>query len=84
VVRPALPQHPNQYDPQGPTLLTIDQELGEGASLGVPPVPADRIPPIEVREHQYVEELGAGSRTERVEAIPERRRSSSSGLIGGA
>jgi hypothetical protein len=24
-----LPQHPNQYGPQRPFLLTVDQELGE-------------------------------------------------------
>jgi hypothetical protein len=35
------------------------------------PVRADRVDPIEVGEHEDVEQLGAGSRTERVQALPD-------------
>jgi hypothetical protein len=29
-----VPQHPDQHRPKNPILLPLDQELGEGASLG--------------------------------------------------
>jgi len=52
-----------------PVLLAVDQQLTEGAgSLGSPRTP-DRVRPLEVREHEGVEQLGAGSRPEGVEAL---------------
>jgi hypothetical protein len=48
-----------------------DQQLGEGAGLRVPPELADPVGPVEVGEHQDVEELGAGSRPERAESLLE-------------
>jgi hypothetical protein len=48
-----------------------DQQLGEGAGLRVPPELADPVGPVEVGEHQDVEELGAGSRPERAESLTE-------------
>jgi hypothetical protein len=56
-------------------------QLGEGP-FRVPPELSDAVGPIEVGEHEDVEQLGAGSRTEGVEAIPEA--ASSSGRIAGA
>jgi hypothetical protein len=52
-----------------PVLLAVDQELGEGEGLEVPSVRADRVCPIEVGQHQDVEQLGAGSGVERVETL---------------
>jgi hypothetical protein len=43
-----LSQHPDQHRPERPVLLTVDQELGEGAGLRVPPVAADRVGAFEV------------------------------------
>jgi hypothetical protein len=60
----ALSQHPHQHRPKGPVLLAVDQELGEGAALRVASVLADPVGSFEVREHQDVEQLGAGSGTE--------------------
>jgi hypothetical protein len=65
-----LPQHHDEYRSEGPVLLAVDQEFGERPGLGVPLVGADRIDPVEVRQHEDMEELGAGSGTERVEALP--------------
>ena len=39
--------------------------------FGVPPVGADRVGPLEVREHEDVEKLGAGSGAEGVETVSE-------------
>ena len=39
--------------------------------FGFPPVRADTVGAVEVGEHEDVEELGAGSGTEGVNAIPE-------------
>ena len=47
-------------------------ELGERSSLRVPPVLADPVGAFEVGEHQNVEQLGAGSGTEGVQALTER------------
>jgi hypothetical protein len=47
------------------------QELGEGAALWIAPELSDPVGALEVGEHQDVEELGAGSRTERIQALPE-------------
>ena len=65
-----IPQHADEHRSKHPVLLAVDQELGEGPRRGVPPVRADRIGPLEVGERQDVEQLGAGSRAECIEAIP--------------
>jgi hypothetical protein len=44
-----LPQHPDE-DPQRPILLAVDQELGEGPRLRVPPELADPVGSLEVGE----------------------------------
>ena len=41
----SLPQHPDQHRPRRPILLAVDQELGEGAALGVAPELADPVTP---------------------------------------
>jgi hypothetical protein len=43
----------------------------KGATLQVAPELADAVGPFEVGEHEDVEQLGAGSRTEGVEAFSE-------------
>jgi hypothetical protein len=52
--------------------FAVDQQLGEGAALRVPPELSDPVGALEVGEHQDVEELVAGSRTERVQALARR------------
>jgi hypothetical protein len=47
-------------------LLAVDQELGEGAGLGVTPVGADRLGAIEVWKSEDVEEFGSSRRRERL------------------
>jgi hypothetical protein len=64
-----LAEHSDEHSPQRPILLAVDQELGEGATLWVAPELADPVGSLEVGEHQDVEQLGAGSRTESVEAL---------------
>ena len=64
-----LSQHPDQHRPQRPILLAVDQELGEGAGLRIAPELPDPVGTVEVGEHQDVEELGAGGRTEGVESF---------------
>jgi hypothetical protein len=66
-----LSQHPNQHRPEHPILLAVDQELGEGATLRKAPELSDSVGPLEVGEHEDVEQLGAGSGTEGVQALPE-------------
>jgi hypothetical protein len=78
----ALPQHPHEHRPKPPILLAVDQELGEGAGLGVSPELADPVGSLEVGERQDVEQLGAGSGTEGVEPLSERRTfSGSDGIV---
>jgi hypothetical protein len=60
----AFPQHPDQHRPKRPILLAVDQQLGEGAALWVAPELSDPVGSIEVREHEDVEQLGAGSEAE--------------------
>jgi len=67
VVSVSLPQHPDEHRSEGPVLLAVDEELGEGATLRVALELADPIGSLEVGEHQDAEKLGAGSRTEGVE-----------------
>jgi hypothetical protein len=66
----ALPQHPDQHRPERPVLLAVDQQLGEGAALRIAPELSDPVGSLEVGEHQDVEELGAGSRTKGIQALP--------------
>jgi hypothetical protein len=63
-----LPQHPDQHGPKRPILLAVDQQLGEGPRLRVPPELSDPVGALEVGEHEDVEQFGAGSGTEGVEA----------------
>jgi hypothetical protein len=58
-----LAAHPDEHRPKGPVLLAVDQELGEGPRRGIPPLGADGVGPVEIRQHEYVEQLGAGIRT---------------------
>jgi hypothetical protein len=67
----SLPEHADEHRPERPVLLAVDQELGEGAALRVAPELADPVGPLEVGEHQDVEQLGAGSRPEGIEALTE-------------
>jgi hypothetical protein len=60
---------PTSTGPERPVLLAVDQELGEGATLRVAPELSDPVGPVEVGELKDVEEFGAGSRAERVEAL---------------
>ena len=55
-----LPQHPDEYRPERPILLAVDQQFGEGAALRVGPELPDPFDPLEVGEHQDAEELGGG------------------------
>ena len=48
----------------------VDQEFGEGAALGVSVELADPTGAVEVGEQEDVEQLGAGSRREGVQALP--------------
>ena len=66
-----LPQHPDEHRPQRPVLLAVDQQLGEGATLWVAPELADPVGSLEVGQHQDVEQFGAGSGAEGVEASPQ-------------
>jgi hypothetical protein len=52
-------QHAYEHGSKYPILFAVDQELGEGATLRVAPELADSVGPLEVGEHQDVEQLGA-------------------------
>jgi hypothetical protein len=54
-------EHANEHRPKGPVLLAVDQELGEGAGGGVPPVRANPLGAVEGRVHQDAEQPGAWS-----------------------
>ena len=66
-----LPQHPDQHRSKRPVLLAVDQQLGEGATLRVAPELSDPVGAVEVGQHEDVEQFGAGSRREGVQALPE-------------
>jgi hypothetical protein len=66
-----LPQHADEHRPKDSVLLAVDQELGEGPCLGVPSAAPDRVGAVEVGQHEDVEQLGAGSWAEGVEALTE-------------
>jgi hypothetical protein len=51
-----------------PVFLAVDQQLVEVATLRVVPELADPLGALEAGDHDDVEQLGAGSRPERVEA----------------
>jgi hypothetical protein len=57
---------PYEHRAEPSVLLAVDQQLGEGAALRVAPELADPVGSLEVRQHQDVEQLGAGSRPEGV------------------
>jgi hypothetical protein len=59
-----FPQHADEHRPKDSILLAVDQEFCEGATLRVAPELSDPVSPLEVGEHEDVEQLGAGSRTE--------------------
>jgi hypothetical protein len=67
----AVSQHPDEDGSERPILLAVDQQLGERTALGVAPELADPVGPLEVGEHQDVEQLGAGSRPHGVEMCPQ-------------
>ena len=69
-----VPQHADEHRPERPILLAVDQKLGESATLRVAPELSDRVGSLEVGQHEDVEELGAGSGAERVQALPESAR----------
>jgi hypothetical protein len=52
-------KYADEHRPERPVLLAVDEQLGEGAVLRVPPELADPVGPLEVGEHQDVEHLGA-------------------------
>jgi catechol 2,3-dioxygenase-like lactoylglutathione lyase family enzyme len=52
-------QHPDEHRSERTVLVAVGQEFGEGPCLRCPEL-ADPIGPIEVGEHQDVEQLGAG------------------------
>jgi len=58
-----LPQHANEHGPKDSILLAVDQEFGESPGLGITPELADPVGPVEVGQHQDVEQFGAGSGT---------------------
>jgi hypothetical protein len=64
-----LPQHPDEHRPERPVLLAVDQELGEGAALWVTPELSDPVCPLEVGEHEDMEELGTRSGTQGLQAF---------------
>ena len=63
-----LPQQSDQHRPKRPVLLAVDQQFGEGATLQVAPELSDPVGSLEVGKHEDVEQFGAGSGTEGVEA----------------
>jgi hypothetical protein len=75
--RALLPFHLRQESehdrPRRLVLLQVDQQLAEGPGLRVPPELADPLGPVEVRETEDVEELGASRWGEGLEACPEPR-----------
>ena len=61
----------DEHSPERPVLLAVDQQLDKSAGLRVAPELADLVGPLEVGEHQDVEQIGAGSRPERSLAQPD-------------
>jgi hypothetical protein len=69
----SLSQHPDEHRPQASDPPRSDRQLGEGPRLRIPPELADPVGAVEVGERQYVEESGAWSGAEAVEALTSRR-----------
>jgi hypothetical protein len=44
-----------------PILLAVNQQLREGAALGIAPELADPVGPLKVRQHQDVEQFDSGA-----------------------
>jgi hypothetical protein len=69
--RPVSPlrvaQHTDQHRPKRPVLLAVDQQLAEGLRLRVSPELADPVGPVEVGEHEDMEQFGARSRPKGVQ-----------------
>jgi hypothetical protein len=63
---PSLPQHPDENRPERAILFAVDQQLGEVPALRVAPELADPLGALKVGQHEDVEQLGAGRRTEGV------------------
>ena len=72
---PHVPQHADEHRSERPVLLAVDQQLGESAALRVAPELADLVGPLEVRQREDVEQLGAGSEAEGIQASGSRRSS---------
>jgi hypothetical protein len=66
-----LQEHADEHRPKRPVFFTVDQQLGEGATLRVAPELSDPVGSLEVGKHQDVEQLGAGSGAERVQTLAE-------------
>jgi hypothetical protein len=77
-----LSKHADEHGPEDSVLLAVDQQLGDGAAFRIAPELADPLCTPEVGKHQDVEQLGAGSRAERVQALSESALNSS-GLTPG-
>jgi hypothetical protein len=60
---------PISIAPEYPVLLAVHQELGECGSLSSPRTRRSGRP-LEVGEHEDVEQFGAGSGAERVQTLP--------------
>ena len=69
-----LPKHPDQHRPKHPILLAVDQQLGEGAGLGVRPVRADSVGAVEVSEPEGAEQLRTLGAWDCIQALPEHAR----------
>ena len=59
---------PTSTAPEDPILLAVDQDLREVAALRIAPELTDPVGPLEVGEHEDVEQVGAESRSEGVSA----------------
>ena len=65
-----LVQHSEEHCPQRPIFLAVDQQLGESPALRVGPELADPLGPLEVGQHQDVEQFGTRSGTDGVQTSP--------------
>jgi hypothetical protein len=51
---------PDEHRPERPILLTVDQQLAEGAGRGVPQYEPIAANPLEVGEHDEFSDAGSG------------------------
>jgi hypothetical protein len=70
-----LLQHPDEHRSESSVLLAVDQQLGDGARLRIPPELPDPVGAVEVGEQQDVEQLGAESRPSAAAALQGARKS---------